>query len=166
MIALPPFETMLTTYPDLVDNSQERFRKRFHGIIEQTKKFQAQWEEAEPTGDDAIQIEVKAAENMARDLSYFRENARNVADGIREGRFATEIGIKRTNGILGELTGLRSFFRDLAQSSLTNVEHARLDVRVEVLQEEIATACIRSVDIAADKAVIFDPSNGGLRFKD
>lgn len=164
MIALPPLDDLVATYSVAVENTQEQFTKRFHGLIGQTQKFQAQWETETPVGDDAIQIEAKAAENMARDLAYYRENARNVVDGL-DGRFSMVEAIDRTNAILGDLTGLRKFFETLTESSLTHVEHARLDTRVEVLQEEIATKLIRGISRDFNTPVVFSADKGGLCFE-
>jgi hypothetical protein len=157
---------LLVTYANAVEQSQAHFRSRHRELIGQTLKWLDRWKDDTPEGEEARRVEAGAALNMARDLGYYREQARNIGDGVKDGRFNIADGIARMNSVLGELTGLREFFDHLAKSVLTEVEHARLDTGVEVLQEDSATKLIHAVDIMFGKTVVFEASNGGPAYKD
>lgn len=162
MIVLPPLDVLVDTYRHAVDASQVVHEARFNTVMEQTKKFQGKWETEEPEGKDLDQVQLVAVINMGRDLGFHREQGRNTVDGLADGRFSTEQAIEKTNSTLGQLTGLRKFLQNLDLSGVSDVEHAKADVRVEVLQEEIATKLIRALEAKESLEVTFNPDKGGI----
>jgi hypothetical protein len=161
MIALDPLEVLLETYPAAREQEiQELLRKNFDKRVQEVRSWHQRYSlEGDPEVTDT-QIEAVAATEMAKDLSYYREQARNILDGYQDGRFTRDEAIERTNVVLAGLTGLRFLLDCMRAAPLGDVLHARLDTRVEVLMEEIVTKLTRKIEQTEVVTVSFLSSPG------
>lgn len=160
MMSLDPLNVLLETFPASQEQAiQEPLRRKFDKRKKAINGWHKQWATDQDPDVTVTQEEAMAAEELARDLSTYREQARNILDGYKDGRFTKEEAIERTNAVLAEMTGLRLLFDTMRSAPLGDILHARLDTRVEVLMEEILTKLVRAVDAKENVTVTF-ASNG------
>jgi hypothetical protein len=161
MIALDPLEVLLETYPTSREQGiQEELRKKFDARVKDVQSWHDRFAVDGDSEVSVTDVEATAATEMAKDLSYYREQVRNTIDGYQDGRFTKEEAIERSNLVLTELTGLRFLLDCMRAAPLGDVLHARLDTRAEVLMEEIATKVIRKVEQKETTKVYFLSSPG------
>lgn len=169
MLELPDYNTLVEVYPNEIS---EELPKLFNGLEFLTNKVNKQAFSMAAENDDidisadgfhASDARFIAVQLLVRDLKHYREQARNIIDNYKVRRFDLDTAIQRTNTLIGRLTGFRSFIEELHQTFLNDVQHARLDTRLEVLQEEIFTKMVRTASIEDDVDLSFDPTHGGIR---
>lgn len=169
MFSLPDYQSLAGIYQSDIDKELRNLSSSFE-IIRSKFQNQSYAERARSTDGDLDfanfhdeRVDGLAVEYMVRDLKAYRETARSIITTFKAHQIDLDEAVRRTNTVVGRLTGFRKFVEDLRNTVLTDVMHARLDTRLEVCQEEIIRTLIRTADIERDSTVAFDPEQGVIR---
>lgn len=168
MFSLPEHSKMADIYQKEINQEQPRLSAMMDLMVtkftNQSYRLLAENTEGTLNPDEFKdeQAEAIALEFMARDLKFYREQARNIIDNYKVRRFDLETAVARTNSLIGSLAGFRSFLEGYRASVLGDVLHARLDTRLEVCQEDIVRTLVRTADIEQDATIGFDIEQGGI----
>jgi len=136
MIRIPDIQTMTTMYRGKLESVnttyQERFEIKVARLVAGSQNFANADIDYKPlTKNEASAV---AADEMARDMSYFRERMSSATINFHSGTYSTDVFMGVANDTLALLTALRVFLQTVP---VGEVEHARLDTRVECFQEQV-----------------------------
>lgn len=136
MIRMPDIQTLTTMYRGKLESVsvtyQERYDIKAARLVAGSQNFADADADYKPlTKNEASRI---AADEMARDMSYFRERMSSATINFHSGSYSLELFMGVVNDTLALLTVLRVFLQTVPAGE---VEHARLDTRVECFQEQV-----------------------------
>lgn len=164
MIVMDDLKDLIKCYPASEEyDTQERLRTIFHRRQEDIRAWHQHLTKGKEPAEAKPQEETIAVKDMGHDLSYYRDAVSDALNNYESGFYSKEKLLKRTNAVLGELTGLRVFFENVASTNTVNViTHTWCDARAEMLLEELATEVIHRIAIKDNVDVRFDVAAGGL----
>jgi predicted nucleic acid-binding protein len=162
--ALDHFGTVFATYERQAMASERGFTATWDENSERDLAV-AGWKEGDES-DASKQLErnvrAQAATDMAYNLSEFTVRAKEVLASYTAGNITEGEATEQTNGILGEMTGLRYVLECLHATLLTDDVYDALDANVARQQASIADALIAGIASKSGTVVTFDIHNGGL----
>lgn len=137
MIRMPDVESLTAVYDEPVGYAVIEFRERYAGkvagLVGNGENFASVDPEFVPVTEE--QASLIAAEDMARDMSYFRERILSATINLHSTYYDADKCMSVVNDILARLTALRWFLSESVPGD--DVQKARLDTRVECFQEHI-----------------------------